>query len=463
MNETVQERLRAIPSVDRLLALPEIQALMAEAPRLQVRQALDRVLDRLRGAILQGETLPDEDLAEWVVSELRVALRHEAQAALSPLINATGVLLHTNLGRALLAPEARGAVAEVASRYVPLEYELESGSRGRRTAHVSTLLCQLTGAEAAHVVNNNAAAVILVLHTLARDRPAIISRGELVEIGGGFRMPEVMAASGAVMVEVGTTNRTRLADYRKALTERTALLVKVHRSNFRLEGFVEEAALSELVALGREYGVPILHDLGSGLIIDLKAYGLSGEPTVGASLEAGADLVAFSGDKLFGGPQAGILAGRADLIDQLRSAPLARAFRLDKLTLAALEATLRLYLSGEAEFRIPILKMLTTPVRMLKARAEALADSLRGLAAEVEVREEPAEIGGGAFPGTPLPSVQVGVRPHRMGPGALARVCRMADPPLVGRVHEGAFLLDLRTVLPEEEAILVKILQDILV
>ncbi|MHB8707217.1 MAG: L-seryl-tRNA(Sec) selenium transferase, partial [Coriobacteriia bacterium] len=370
-----QSLLRALPKVDRLLEREDLAALAVAHPRALVIDAVRETLDALRAEILHGQ---DADVSDDAVAT-RVAALVQAKAtrSLRRVINATGIVVHTNLGRSLISDAAAEAAAEVARSYSTLEYDIESGERGSRHTHVESLICKLTGAEAAMAVNNNAAAVLLGLAGLARGKEAIVSRGQLVEIGGSFRVPDVMRESGATMVEVGTTNKTHLRDYEKALTPNTGLLLKVHTSNYRVVGFTEEVSLADLVTLGGQHAVPVMEDQGSGVLVDLRQWGLPYEPTVSESIAAGADAVTCSGDKLLGGPQAGIIAGKWHVIAALKKHPLARAVRLDKMTLAALEVTLRAYLDPEAARRdIPTLRMLSAPKDELATRAVRLAGQI---------------------------------------------------------------------------------------
>ena len=432
---------RDLPQLQRLLESAAATALIAEHGRAPVVEALRRALDGARTAIAGGEAAAG---AGELLSMAAADLRSAARPALRRVINATGVVLHTNLGRAPLPAAALDAVAEVGRGYSNLEYDLEAGARGRRTAGVEPLLCELTGASAAFAVNNAAAAVLLALAGHAGGgAEVVVSRGELVEIGGGFRIPEVIAQGGARLVEVGTTNRTRLADYAAAVTERTRVLLKVHPSNYRVTGFTEEAPLAELSELARARGLVLMHDLGSGALT--AASGRPHEPTVRASLEAGCDLVAFSGDKLMGGPQAGLLVGTEAAVAALRRHPLARAVRCDKLTLAALEAVLRLHRDpARAAREIPVLRMLAQTPAALQARAERLAAALpSGLEATVEVSE--AYAGGGSLPGEAMESRAV-VLSASDGPDALAGRLRGGDPAVVARVAHGRVWLDVLTV-----------------
>jgi L-seryl-tRNA(Ser) seleniumtransferase len=448
-----QSLLRALPKTDDLLRREDLAALAEAVPRPLVTDAVRSVVDDVRERILSGdaESFDDDGLAARVIALAGERMR----PSLRPVINATGIIVHTNLGRSVLAPQAVEAAARVAAGYSNLEYDVATGERGSRHVHVESLICQLTGAEAALAVNNNAAAVFLAIAGLACDGEAIVSRGQLVEIGGSFRIPDIMRQTGATMVEVGTTNKTRLKDYERAITPRSALLLKVHSSNFRMVGFTEEASLAELVALGRERGVPVYEDQGSGVLIDLAPYGIAGEPTVRSSIEAGADVVSISGDKLLGGPQAGILAGRRDAIERLKSHPLARALRLDKMTLAALEATLRLYLDPERAVRdIPTLAMLLSPPETVAERARMLASRIAAVSAgafEVLTEPDTSRAGGGALPMAEIPTTVVTLAPLRTSPNALEASLRLGDPTIVARIHEGRVLLDPRTLSAAEE------------
>ena len=411
-------RLRDLPSVDGLLRDERLSRAPRELALAAARSALDRAREEIRAGVDPG------DLVERALTVLAQARR----PALRRVLNATGVLVHTNLGRAPLAEAALARVAEVGGGYSNLEYDLAEGTRGSRQHHLAPLLRRLTGAEAALVVNNNAAAVLLALAALAEGREVLVSRGELIEIGDGFRIPDVLARSGARLREVGTTNRTRAADYERAVEPETALLLRVHQSNFRQVGFTEQPRLTELAAVARRHGLPLVDDLGSGALAELD-----GEPTPAASIAAGADLVCFSGDKLLGGPQAGIVAGRAELVEKLARHPLQRALRADKLSLAALEGTLALYLDRSEE--IPVLRMLREPAADVRARAERLAGALGGA-----VEETVARVGGGALPLTELPSFACAVEEE------LAAALRTGEPPVVAVVRDGRTLLDCRTL-----------------
>lgn len=450
------DALRRIPAVEQLLAEPETQALTAQFGRSQVLEAARTVTAAVRQAILAAEearTLPELDLAAFV-NRLKQQVETQTKPSLIPVINATGVVLHTNLGRAPLAAEACRAVAQVARGYSNLEYNLAQGERGSRHAHLEKLLCQLTGAEAAAVVNNNAAAVLLSLAALAADGEVVVARGQLVEIGGSFRIPEVMAAGGCWLREVGTTNKVYLSDYETAIGEETALLLKVHTSNYRICGFTETVSAAKLVTLGRKYHLPVLEDLGSGVLVDLSIIGLEKEPPVPESIAAGVDVVTFSGDKLLGGAQAGIIVGKKKYLDQIKRHPLARAVRVGKLTLAALEATLHLYLDPERVWeRVPTLRALRQDQDSIRIRAQRLAEDIAqrcdGLTATVDPGT--SEVGGGSLPLTRLPTFLVAITADELSAQELANRLRQGSPPVVARIANEQVLLDLRTVAPPEE------------
>jgi len=437
----VSDARRRLPAVDALLAEPEVAALTRSHPRSVVVRA---VREAVAAARASGGAAP----ADGWGAAVRAHVERLAAPSFVPVINATGVVLHTNLGRAPLARAAIDAMARVAGGYSSLEYDVGRGARGSRQAHCRELLIELTGAADALVVNNAAGALLLALAALARGGEALVSRGELVEIGGAFRIPDVLARSGARLVEVGTTNRTHADDYAGAIGEATRLVVKVHRSNFQVTGFTAEVAAAELAPLARARGLASLYDLGSGLLLDLAPWGLAGEPTVGQALASGVDVVVFSGDKLLGGPQAGILLGTEAALGACRSDPVARAVRSDKLTLAALEATLALYRDPAAARReIPALRMLTEDGATLRRRAETL-QALVGERARLV--EGSSEVGGGSFPGTALPTWLVELHAAGVAPQALAERLRRATPPVVARIADDRVLLDARTIFPDE-------------
>jgi L-seryl-tRNA(Ser) seleniumtransferase len=447
--------LSRLPQVDAVLRTDTVGPLVARHGREVVTDAIRETIDAARRSALDGAAVPDiEHIAGAVVASLAA----QERAGTRRVINATGVVLHTNLGRAPLSDAAREAVVEAAG-YCDLEYDLDEGRRGSRGAHVAELTARACEAEAAMAVNNGAAALALTLAALAAGREVLVSRGELVEIGGSFRLPDVLSAAGATLVEVGTTNRTRVADYRDALTPDTALLLKVHRSNYRVTGFTEEAALSELSELTQEADLPLLFDLGSGLLTERDDLaGLTdGEPTAATTLREGADLVVFSGDKLLGGPQAGLIAGRAGPVGRCAQHPLARAFRADKLQLAALEATLSSHLRGSARTDLPVWRMLTTAEEDLRRRAESIAEALgRGVTA-VETR---SVTGGGTLPDRDLPSWGLALPGRR--PDRLDSALRRGAPPVVGRIEDDTLILDLRTIAPGEDGELTVAIRDAL-
>ncbi|BCV23820.1 L-seryl-tRNA(Sec) selenium transferase [Gelria sp. Kuro-4] len=457
------QALRNIPAVEALLEAPPVAALLAEHPRALVVEAARAVTAAARRLILSAA--PEADLPDFsraaLAAQVVARVRAAAGPHLIPVINATGVVLHTNLGRAPLAEPARAALAEIARGYSNLEYDLETGERGSRHSHCAGLLTELTGAEAALVVNNNAAAVLLTLAALAAGREVVVARGQLVEIGGSFRVPEVMEASGCRLREVGTTNKVYLRDYEAAIGPETALLLKVHTSNYRILGFTASVSGAELAALGARYNLPTLEDLGSGVLVDLSRAGLEKEPTALESVAAGLDIVTFSGDKLLGGPQAGIIVGRKRYLDVIKRHPLARALRVGKLTLAALEATLRLYREPERAWReIPALRALSWAEGELKERAQRLAGKINALGQGLTATVQPgtSEVGGGALPLSALPTHLVAVTSGTYSPDELAGRLRRRPLPVIGRIGGDRLLLDLRTVRPEEEAALVSAL-----
>ncbi|WP_243313395.1 L-seryl-tRNA(Sec) selenium transferase [Fundidesulfovibrio agrisoli] len=444
---------RLLPSMDRVLAALDGRPELSGAPRALVREAAQAFLDAQREEIRSG-LVADPAHLEWerLAPRLECFVRSYVRPRFRRVLNGTGVVVHTNLGRSILAESASRAVQSACAHYSNLEFDLETGQRGSRYSHVEGLLTQLTGAEAAVVVNNNAAAVLLVLSSLCEGREVVVSRGQLVEIGGSFRVPEVMAKSGAILKEVGATNRTHLRDYRQAVGPDTAALMRVHTSNFRIIGFTKEVPLEELAELGRELGLPVIEDLGSGTLFDFAQAGLPGEPTVREVVAQGADVVCFSGDKVLGGPQAGIIVGRREYIDVIRRNQLNRALRIDKMTLAALEATLRLYLDPElARAQVPTLSMICATPKELAAKARALAGLLRrrlGHTLEATTVPGASRVGGGAFPERDLPTTLVRLEPRDASIGADALRERLlgTDPPLVGRIEDGRFCLDPRTL-----------------
>jgi L-seryl-tRNA(Ser) seleniumtransferase len=443
--------LRELPSVDRLLSHENTAPLLARFNRVHVTRECRAILDELRTSLRQGEALADGGLDNTVILA-RVAERLESTRAprLQRVINATGTVLHTNLGRAVLPPAAIAAVTEAAGEAVNLEYDLELGSRGQREALVEEIVLDLTGAEAATVVNNNAAAVLLALNTLANGKEVIVSRGELIEIGGAFRLPEIMTKSGAVLREVGTTNRTHPGDYERAIGQNTALLLKVHASNYRIVGFSSEVELAALVAIGKRRNVPVMEDLGSGALVDLTRYGLPKEPVVSERIATGADIVTFSGDKVLGGPQAGLIAGRKAPLAEITSNPLHRALRCGKLTIAALAATLRLYRdSPHAVDVIPALRACARPLGEIEAAARLALPELQaalGREFRLSIEESTSQIGSGALPTEEIPTKVIAIVHDRAGADWIAGRFRRASPPIIGRIKDGAFLLDLRVI-----------------
>ena len=445
-----RNRLRELPSVDRLMAAEESRDLARTYSHGALVALARDSLQAARRDVTNGGSAPTVDS---LVQSIAARARALWQPAPRPVINATGVVVHTNLGRAPLSEDAAQAALTAATAYSDLEIDLQRGERGGRDATLQSLVARLTGAESAMAVNNNAAALHLILNALALGRDVIVSRGEAVEIGGGVRIPEILNSSGARLVEVGTTNRTYLADYRNAITEDTGLLLKVHTSNFKVIGFTETPETRDLSALARESGVPLVHDVGSGCLVDTRDFGLSFEPRPQDSIAASADLVAFSGDKLLGGPQAGVIAGRADLVSKLRRHPLARVARLDKIAMAALTATLLHYLKEEHLEKVPVWRMLSMSPEAIRSRAEAWRDVVGGS----EVVASTSTIGGGSLPGDTLPTFVLKVRPRKnLGVEGLSQALRTAPTPVIGRIEDDSLLLDPRTVLPEQEPALLE-------
>lgn len=454
---------RQIPKMDKVLAWPAVARLAATATHQELREAVRTVLDDLRCRLASGESPPLSP--EWVTRQIEAELNRSRRPSLRRVINGSGIVIHTNLGRSPLPQAAESALTETAWGYSNLEFDLHTGERGERYSHVEQLLTDLTGAEAALVVNNNAAAVLLALSGLASGRDVVVSRGELVEIGGSFRIPDVMRQSGANLVEVGTTNRTHPRDYRAAINEQTALLLKVHTSNFAVVGFTTEVNTAELVEIGRQFSLPTMVDAGSGCLIDLARFGIPGEATVQEHLKAGADLVTFSGDKLLGGPQAGILVGSAAIISKLKQHQLLRALRIDKLTLASLEATLRLYRDErQALADIPTLRMLTTPLDELDTRLRRMLRRLRRLlpgTISLKAANGTSSPGGGSFPLLQLPTRLIEVAIPGLSANALETALRSTDPPVVGRIQRDRFLLDLRTLRDDDLPLLAQALTQV--
>ncbi|MBN2645501.1 MAG: L-seryl-tRNA(Sec) selenium transferase [Desulfuromonadaceae bacterium] len=453
--------LKELPAIDRLLTQPELD--QVSAPHCLMVEAAQESVAAARQRILEAQGTPaNVDLAA-IIADTRKRLSNKLRPSLREVINATGTLLHTNLGRAPLSEAALQAIDATARSYSNLELDLESGKRGHRYSHIDQLLCRLTGAEAAAVVNNNAGAVLLALTALAKGREAIVSRGELVEIGGAFRVPDVMAAGGVLLREIGTTNKTHLRDYSEAITDETGLLLKVHTSNYRIVGFTESVSAATLVELGQQHRIPVMEDLGSGMLFDLSPFGLPREPTVREGVEAGIDVLTFSGDKLLGGPQAGLIVGKKWAIDKIRHHPLARALRIDKLTLAALETTLSHYLDQQQAIdTVPVLRMLNMSAEEVKQRTARLADQLASQLqqhATVIRIEEAACVGGGALPLTTLPGQAIAIEPHQLSVDNLSYLLRTGDPALVLRIQDNRLILNLRTVFPSQEQPLIEALR----
>lgn len=445
----VESLLRQIPAVDELLGRKALRALEDRLGRRRVVDATRKVLQGLRARISAGRLAGVS--VELLENEIVAATETSAELSLRPVINATGVILHTNLGRAPLAPEAAEHLMRAATRYSNLEYDLAQGERGKRDAHTDLLFAQLLGAEMTLVVNNNAAAVFLALNTLAADGEVIVSRGELIEIGGAFRVPDICSKSGALLREVGTTNRTRLGDYAAAINERTRALLRVHPSNFRVVGFTERPSLGELVELARDRHLPLIEDLGSGCLVDVAPMGIRDEPTAGLSLKAGVDVVTFSGDKLLGGPQAGLLTGKKRWLEKIRKNPIFRALRVDKLTIAALQATVALYLRGDLS-AIPSFKMILMTASEIGARASRLVERIHGRGGvSAEVRDGESVIGGGSTPGQSLPTCLIALTRAGHSSPEIESLLRRNSPPIIARVEDDRVLLDLRTVLEDQD------------
>lgn len=469
MDELRKTFLRNLPKIDEVILLLEKNGIYDWASREIIIENCRNVVQNLRDKIIEAsqKDLPKISLdAASVVREVERLIKGFYRYHLVKVVNATGVILHTNLGRAPLCPEALQRILEVGKGYSNLEFDLTAGERGQRYDHVSSLICMLSGAQDALIVNNNAAAVLLVINTLAEGKESIVSRGELIEIGGEFRIPEIMAKSGSILREVGTTNRTRLNDYEKAIVANTGMILKVHTSNFRIVGFTEEAEIIPLVALGKKHSIPVMDDLGSGCLIDLDNYGLQHEPTVRDVLSAGVDVVTFSGDKLLGGPQAGIIAGKKDILAKIKKNPLNRALRIDKFTLAALEATLMHYLKPAlVTNKLRPLQALTEPVAAVKKRARKLLGKLQKANLDpltFVLREDFAAAGGGSLPTQKIPSVLVGIKNKKMPASRMEERLRKVDVPIIVRVDKDEILIDLRTVAEDEFGLIVEGLRQII-
>ena len=455
------ETLRQLPSVDELLNAVALEGLEEQYSRDVIVNAIRTVLEELRLAITTGETAsptPEGFSVESICQRITSYLHEKFSPSLRKAVNATGIILHTGLGRAVLPQQAVEAINDVATGYSTLAIDIESGRRGHRDVHLNDLLCELTGAEAATVVNNNAAATMLILNTLARGREVIVSRGQLVEIGGSFRMPDVMETSGAILKEVGTTNKTHLRDYVAAISENTGAILRVHQSNYRIVGFFEEPPIEDLVAVGRDHNLSVIDDLGSGALMNLSEYGLEDEPMVQDSIRAGVDVACFSGDKLIGGPQSGVIVGKAEVIETIRRSPLARAMRIGKLTTAAMAATLRLFLNPDVlNQKHPCYQMLSCSLEELNRRARAVADRLAASttqAAEVSVVDGGSQVGSGSVPAQTVPTRLLRIKPVAVSAQVLARMLRCYAPPIFARVQHEAVLFDFRTIQPDEDALL---------
>jgi len=457
--------LRSLPAIDKLLATEALTQVAKTRPHALVVEAAQTTVDQLRKQLLDDKApLPAIELSA-VAQQVAEKVAELAKPSLRKVINVTGTLLHTNLGRAPLCPEALQAIVDISQGYSNLEYDLSAGQRGKRFTHIEKLVCKLTGGEAATVVNNNAGAVMLCLAALAGGRSALVSRGELIEIGGSFRIPDIMAASGVKLAEVGTTNKTHLKDYRAAIDEDTALILKVHTSNYRILGFTQSVSGEELAELAHQHNIPVLEDLGSGLLMDLTPYGLPREPTVKEALKTGIDVVTFSGDKLLGGPQAGIIVGKHDVIDKIRKHPMARALRIDKMTLAALEATLSYYLDPQQALkRIPTLRMLSLTEEELGQHCKELLPKFHealGSSAKVAIIASKATVGGGALPLAELPGPVIALQPKDISLNELTTRLRRCDPPVIGRIQDEQFLIDPRTLNNDDEEHLIKALKQV--
>ena len=450
-----QQLLRKLPKIDDLLRSSALEQLREEYPEQTIADGARQVIADLRAGIVNGsvDMLPDEDV---LLDRITKLIRAAARPSMHTVINGTGIVLHTNLGRACMSEKAAHAAYDAACRYSTLEYNVATGSRGLRYSHVESLICRLTGAESALVVNNNAAAVLLVLSAMTTGGQVPVSRGELVEIGGSFRVPEIMEACGAQLKEVGTTNKTHLFDYERAITPDTKALMKVHTSNYRIVGFTEKPSLSEMVELGHRYNLPVIEDLGSGCLVNLEQFGLHDEPTVQESIKAGVDVVTFSGDKLLGGPQAGIIVGKKQYLDMMKRHPLTRAMRVDKMTLAALEATLRSYADGIWN-DIPTMAMLAASAVELKEKAGVLLEQLRQAEVSAHLVAVAGQVGGGSVPTQTMPSWAVALEGDVE---SLEKKLRLGENTIVGRIHDGKYLLDVRTIWVEDFPLIVRALKE---
>ncbi|MCK4428519.1 MAG: L-seryl-tRNA(Sec) selenium transferase [candidate division Zixibacteria bacterium] len=466
----IKEKLRQLPSVEKILESEKLKDKIEKYSHPLVTEAAREILLSIREQIKDN---PQDVSFDQIVEKVRQTVDEKTSDFVQPVINATGVILHTNLGRAPLDEETLSHIVEISKNYNNLEFDLKTGKRSHRGLFLEKLLCLLTQAEAALAVNNNAGAVLLILTALAKGKVVIVSRGELVQIGGGFRIPEILALSGAILKEVGTTNKTTLSDYEDAITQDTALLLKVHQSNFRMIGFVERPSISELVNLGRKHDLCVAEDLGSGVVLRTEDYKLAHEPTVLEAISAEADLVSFSGDKLLGAPQAGIILGKKKYIDLLRKHPLHRALRLDKMFIAGLESVLLSYLKGEATKKIPAWQMISTPLDVLKRRAENIGDQLKRSGISITINKSKSTVGGGSLPGETLPTMVISVSSFGTSPqdksassvdasaDRQARLFREQSPPVIGRIEDEKFVLDLRTVFPHQDELVIKAIKNI--
>lgn len=449
---TIRKKLSSLPQVDECLKSTHGRRWLETYYRKIVIRSIREVIDSRRKEILDGGA-PDVSI-DSLSGDIETIIRRYSSYKLKPLINASGVVIHTNLGRSILSDKAIENIAATAGSYSNLEYDISKGRRGKRYAHIKDIIIELTDAEDAVVVNNNAAAVLICLDTFAKGREVIVSRGELVEIGGSFRIPAVMKSSGAVLREVGTTNKTHLHDYENAVCGNTALLLKVHQSNYKVIGFTEEVSIEQLANIGKDFKLPVVADLGSGSLISLERFGIYGEPTVQEVIKSGADLVTFSGDKLLGGPQAGVIAGKKKLIQKIQKNPLLRAMRIDKMTFAALEATFMQYLDEDKAMRdIPTVRMLTEPRDVIKKRAKKIFNAFKKSVssdAELEVLPDQSRAGGGSLPETDFPTFVVSVKPKNISVNALEKKLRLSDPPLIARIQGNVLLIDARTVQDRE-------------
>lgn len=458
----ISQLLRGLPAVDQLLERDDFRSLQKKFSRSLVRQHLREKLEKLRDLVRSGSLAQDGLEVEIVQlgSGVEASILDDLSPSLRPVINATGVVLYTNAGRAPLGAEAAREMFQVATQYNNLEYDLQAGGRGHRDQHFEQRMKRLTGCQAATVCNNTAAALLLILNTLSEGRETLVSRGELIEIGGSFRIPAIMKKSGAILREVGTTNKTRASDYEEAIDPSTALLLRVHPSNYQIVGFTERPELDALAAVAHRHQLPLVYDIGSGCLSDEAASFLESEPSATACLKAGADLICFSGDKLMGGPQAGLILGRKDLVDAIRKNPLMRACRVDKMTYSALEWTLLEYEKGTYRLSLPTWRFLLASLDSLRTRAVNLSRKLKGMSYKVEITRGNSLTGGGSAPQQEIPTVLLAIESDRLSPDFLAERLRLCDPPLLGRIDAGRFILDLRTVFEDQDQIIARLFQE---